>query len=369
MNGLNERISMLEQAAEDIERLAKAKSAEGKEDEARILATRGAILNIARHLSVAMRQEKMGVIPASARSLFGPSIFRHSTLGTTRGITSDFDYYQTSEADIRGGQRFMDRFAKRFIGTNATARKIRPTPSGPGANDVAEGAPKPTRQYAFSETDYPFSKLAVTDTITQEIVIADSGERAANFIIDALTEHLKDVLNQRLINYLAANGTAFNPAQFAGYLNIPSGTGARWHDLLMAAQLQFEQTFADHFLDIKYGDIVLAPVPVYWGILQDRKAAGLDLYYGNISPLGNLSLDSIWKDYSGRRLILAHTEGLAIELVDEVQIYYNRVVDEGSERNLYRVTVEVYYRFVPSKMPLPAIVVGDPLGDLQAIAP
>jgi hypothetical protein len=369
MKGLEERINELERAADDIERLAKAKNAEGKEDESRKLAARGAMLNLARQLHLALRQEERGIIAASARTLLTPSVFKHSTLGTTRGITSDFDYYQTSETDVRGGQRFMDMFAKRFIGTNSTLRKITPTPSGPGAGDVAEGAPKPTRQYSFVETDYPFGKLAVTDTITQEIVIADSGERAANFIIDALTEHLKDVLNQRLINYLAANGTAFNPAQFARYLNIPSGTGARWHDLVAAAQLQFERTFADHLLDIKYADILLAPVPVYWGILQDRKAAGLDLYYGNISPLDNLSLEAIWKDYAGSRLILAHTEGLAIELVDDVQIYYNRVVDEDSERNLYRVTVEVYYRFVPTKQPLPAIVSANPLSDLQAITP
>jgi len=369
MKGLEERINELERAAEDIERLAKAKNAEGKEDETGKLAARGAMLNVARQLHFAMRQEKMGVIAASARTLLSPSAFKHSTLGTTRGITSDFDYYQTAEADIRGGQRFMDLFSKRFIGTNSTLKKISPTSSGPGAGDVAEGAPKPTRQYSFVETDYPFGKLAVTDTITQEIVIADSGERAANFIIDALTEHLKDVLNQRLINYLASNGTAFNPAQFAGYLNIPSGTGARWHDLIAAAQLQFEQTFADHFLDIKYGDIVLAPVPVYWGILQDRKGAGLDLYYGNVSPLDNLSLEAIWKDYSGSRLILTHTEGLTIELVDEVQIYYNRVVDEATDKNLYRITVEVYYRFVPTKKPLPSIVSEDPLAELQALAP
>jgi hypothetical protein len=369
MKGLEERINELERAAEDIERLAKAKNTEGKDDETRRLATRGALVSIARQLDVAIRHEKMGVIPTSARSLLGPSVFKHSTLGTTRGITSDFDYYQTSGADIRGGQRFMDMFAKRFIGTNTTTRRIRPVPSGPGAGDVNEGEPKSTRQYAFNETDFPFSKLAVTDTITQEIVIADSGERAANFIVDALAEHVKDVLNQRLINYLASNGTAFNSAQFAAHLNIPAGTGARWHDLVAAAQLQFEQTFADHFLDIKYGDILLAPIPVYWGILQDRKGAGLDLYYGDISPLGNLSLEAIWKDYSGSRLILAHTEGLTIELVDDVQIYYNRVVDEGSERNLFRVTVEVYYRFVPAKQPLPAIVSDNPLADLQALTP
>jgi hypothetical protein len=369
MKALEERINALEQAAADIERLAKAKSSEDKEDDIQRLATRGALVSVARQLDVAMRQEKMGVIPTSARSLLGPSVFKHSTLGTTRGITSDFDYYQTSGADIRGGQRFMDMFTKRFVGKNTTSRRIRPVPSGPGAGDVNEGDPKPTRAYSFTETDYAFSKLAVTDTITQEIVIADSGERAANFIIDALVEHVKDALNQRLINYLASNGTAFNPTQFAGYLNIPSGTGARWHDLLAAAQLQFEQTFADHFLDIKYGNIVLAPVRAYWGILQDRKGAGLDLYYDQFPPIDNIGIEAIWKDYTGGRLIVAHTEGLTIELVDDVQIYYNRVVDEGSERNLFRVTVEVYYRFVPAKEPLPAIVIGDALADLQALTP
>jgi hypothetical protein len=288
-------------------------------------------------------------------------------LGTTRSITSDFDYYQKAEADIRGGQRFMDRFGKRFIGTNTTLRRIRPVPTGAAA-DVAEEAPKPTRSYSFVDTDYQFTKLAVTDTITHEILIADPGERAANFIVDALVEHVKDVLNQRLINYLALNGTPFNPTLFAGYLTIPSGT-ARWHDLLAAAQLQFELTFSDHFLDTKYGNVVLAPVPVYWGILQDRKAAGFELYYDRSPLADSLSIDSIWKDYTGERLILTHTEALTIELVDDVQIYYNKVADAADERNLYRVTIEVYYRFVPVKEPLPAIVINNPQADLLAIAP
>jgi len=368
MNIWEEKIKNLEQAAEDLERLAMAKKAENKEDVAKTLATRGALLNVARHLLIGLRQERMGIISASARNLFAPQVFTHSVLGTTRGITSDFDYYQKAEADIRGGQRFMDRFGKRFVGTNTTLRRIRPVPTG-AAGDVAEGDPKPTRSYSLTETDYQFSKLAVTDTITHEILIADSGERAANFIVDALVEHVKDALNQRLINYLATNGTPFSPAPFVGYLNIPSGTGARWHDLLAAAQLQFEQTFADHFLDTKYGDIVLAPVPVYWGILQDRKAAGFELYYDKNPLADSISINSIWKDYTGGRLILAHTDGLTIEIVDDVQIYYNKVADGNEERNLYRVTVEVYYRFVPVKEPVPAIVIGDPMAALSAIAP
>jgi len=366
MKGIEERIKELEAASEDLERFAKAKAAEDREDVVKQLAARNALGNVARMLNVALKQEKMGAIPVSAKSMFTASVFKHSTLGSARGITSEFDYYQTSGADIRGGQRFMDRFAKTFIGTNTTVRRLRPSFTG-NAGNVNEGEAKPQRSYSFIQDDYTFSKLAVTDTITQEILLADAGERAANFIIDALVEHVKDELNQRLINYLSTNGTAFNPALFAGLLNIPSGS-ARWHDLISAAQHQFEVSFADHFLNIKFGDILLVPYNIHWGIIQDRKGAGFDLYY-DMSPIENLSLSSIWKDYTGSRIVLTHTEGLTIELVDDVQLYYNRIADAADERNLYRVTVEVFYRFVPTKLPLPAIVIADPVAALQAIAP
>jgi hypothetical protein len=367
MKGIEERIKELEAASEDLERFVKAKAAEDKDSIVKHLAARNALGNVARMLNVALKQEKMGAIPMSAKSIFTASVFKHSTLGSARGITSEFDYYQPSEADIRGGQRFMDRFAKSFVGTNTTVRRLRPSFSGAGAGDVNEGEPKPQRNYTFTQDDYAFSKLAVTDTITQEILLADAGERAANFIIDALVEHVKDALNQRLINYLGTNGTAFNPALFAGLLNIQPGS-ARWHDLITAAQHQFERRFADHFLNIKFGDILLVPYNIHWGIVQDRKGAGFDLYY-EMSPVENLSLSSIWKDYNGSRIILTHTEGLTIELVDDVQLYYNRIADAADERNLYRVTVEVYYRFVPAKLPLPAIVIDNPVAALQAIAP
>ncbi len=366
MKGIEERIKELEAASEDLERFTKAKVTEDKETIVKQLAARNAISNVARTLSVGLKQEQMGVIPMSAKTMFTTSVFKHSTLGSARGITSEFDYYQPSEADIRGGQRFMDRFTKVFIGTNSTVRRIRPSFTG-RADDVSEGAPKPQRQYTFAGADYAFSKLAVTDTITQEVLLADTSEKAFNFIIDALVEHVKDELNRRLINYLATNGTAFNPARFAGLLRIPSGS-ARWHDLLNAAQHQFEGTFADHFMNIKFGDILLVPLDLHWAIVQDRKGAGFDLYY-EMSPVEGISLSSIWKDYSGSRIILTHTEALTIELIDDVQLYYNRVADATDERNLYRVTVEVHYRFVPAKLPLPAIVIDDPVNSIEAIAP
>jgi hypothetical protein len=250
----------------------------------------------------------------------------------------------------------------RFVGTNNEVKVLYPTPSG-NAGDVPEGTPKPTRTQTFNAQNYQFTKLAVTDTLTTELILADTSDNVASFIMDALVEHVLDVLTDRLVSYIGANATAFNAAAYAGYLNIPANT-ARWHDLVSAMQLDFTQNFADHFLNFKWGNLLLAGAPIYYGVLQDRKAAGLELYYDN-EPLGNLSLDSIWR-VNGSRLILTHTEALFIEMVNDAQLYYDRVVDATEDRNLYRATVELYYRFVPAKLPLPAIV-SSGLPDLQAL--
>jgi len=361
---IEERVEAIEQAAQDIERLALAKSAQKPADKDTVkgLAAIHGLKNAARKLALNIRSGSGEPISISAKDIFGASVFRHSILGTTRATTSKFNYYQTTQTDIRNGRRLIDAFPTRFVGTNNELKVLYPTPSG-SAGDVAEGDPKPSRTHSFNSQNYQFTKLAVTDTLTTELILADTSDNVAAFIMDALVEHVLDVLTDRLVAYIASNATAFNPATYAGYLNIATGT-ARWHDLVTAMQLDFTQNFADHFMDFKWGNLLLAGAPAYYGILQDRKGAGLELYYDN-NPLGSLSLDSIWR-IGGVRLYLTHTEALAIEMVNDVQLYYDRVVDATEDRNLYRATVELYYRFVPVKLPLPAIA-SVALADLQAL--
>jgi hypothetical protein len=361
---IEERVNAIEQAAQDIERLALAKSAQEPADKDAVkgLSAMHSLKNAARKLAANMRSGSGAPIPISAKDIFGASVFRHSVLGSTRPTTTKFNYYQTTQTDIRNGRRLVDAFPMRFVGKNDETKVIYPSPSG-NAGDVPEGAPKPSRTYSFNSQSYQFTKLAVTDTLTTELILADTSDNVASFIMDALVEHVLDVLTDRLVVYIAGNATAFNAGNYAGFLNIPP-TSARWHDLVTAMQLDFTQNFADHFLDFKWGNLLLANAQIYYGILQDRKAAGLELYYDN-QALGNLSLDSIWR-VSSTRLILTHSEALVIEMVNDAQLYYDRVVDASEDRNLYRATVELYYRFVPAKLPLPAIS-SDGLADLQTL--
>jgi hypothetical protein len=73
-------------------------------------------------------------------------------------------------------------------------------------------------------------------------------------------------------------------------------------------------------------------------------------------------------DPNYNRLLLTNTQAVRIEVIDEVQVYFERVAESASERNLYRLTAEVYFRFIPMKLPLPAIEsVG--LADLVSLQP
>ncbi len=361
---IEERVSAIEKAAEDIERLALAKSAQKPENKEAVkgLAAMHSLKSAARRLAANLRAGSGDPISLSAKDILTASVYRHSVLGSTRATTSTFNYYQTTQTDIRDGRRLIDVFPTRFVGTNNEVKVNYPTPSGSAA-DVNEGIPKPTRTQTFNSQTYQFNKLAVTDTLTTELILADTSDNVASFIMDALVEHVLDELTNRLVNYINANATLFTASAYANYLNIQTGT-ARWHDLVMAMQLHFTQNFADHFLNFKWGNLLLAGPGEYFGILQDRKAAGFELYYDN-DALGNLSLDSIWRIPLGG-VILTHTEALTIEMVNDMQLYYDRVVSGSEDRNLYRATVELYYRFVPAKLPLPAVYsVG--LTDLQAL--
>jgi hypothetical protein len=369
---IEQTIEITKATLEDIERLAQA-SAVNKQEETREKVAQHASLNAIERASKKLRSVIAGNSDAPVVFSFGDmrysSAYRHSTLGPARASTTEYQYYQTSDAEIRRGQRFMDRFEISRIGVNNSLRLFYPDSVTGTAGLVNEGQAKPLREYTFDALDIPFQKLAVTDLVTHELTIADTRERVTDFLTTALVEHVLDSLNLQLINYLVANASAFNPTSFVGFLNLPSSAHARWHDLIAAMQIEFSIAFADHILPIKYGNIVLASPFIYWGILRDRVAPGY-AHYGNGGVFGNnvLDVEDIMYDRNINRLLLTNTQALRIEVIDEVQVYFERVAESASERNLYRLTAEVYFRFIPAKLQLPALV-SNGLADLTALQP
>jgi hypothetical protein len=369
---IKQTIEVTAAALEDLERLAKASAVEKKE-EATKRVSQHASLHAIERAAKKLRSVMAGQSDAPVLFSFGDmrfaSAYRHSTLGAARASETEYQYYQTTSLDIRNGQRFMDMFDVSRIGVNNSLRLFYPNTVTGAAGLVAEGDPKPLREYTFTVQDFPFQKLAVTDLVTHELTIADTRERTVDFLTTALIEHVLDSLNAQFITYLVTNATAFTPASFVGHLNLQSQIGARWHDLIAAMQIQFATTFADHIMPLKYGDIVLASPAIYWGIQRDRIAPGYAHYgTGGVFGANELEVQNIMYDVNFSRLLLTNTGVVRIEVIDEVQVYFERVAESASERNLYRLTAEVYFRFIPMKLPLPAIL-SDGLSDLQALQP
>jgi hypothetical protein len=369
---IEQTIQITAAALEDLERLAKAVDIDKKEEASKTVAQHASLYSIqraAKKLKSVISGNSDGPVIFSFGDMRYSSVYRHSALGLARASETEYQYYQTADADIRAGQRFMDRFDITRVGVNNSLRLFYPSAVSGAAAIVDEGVPKPERQYTFSVQDYPFLKLAVTDLITHELTIADTRERTVDFLTNAMIEHVLDSLNLQFITYLANNATLFNVTTFAGYLNLQSAIGARWHDLIAAMQIQFAVTFADHILPLKYGDIVLASPSIYFGILRDRVAPGYE-HYGDKGVFGRsvLDIDDVMFDKNFGRLLLTSTQAVRIEVIDEVQVYFERVAESSFERNLYRLTAEVYFRFIPIKLPLPAIL-SEGLSDLLALQP
>jgi len=369
---IKQTIEITAAALEDLERLAKVSNVEKKEEAAKTVAQHASLHAIER-ATRKLRNVVAGQSDAPVVFSFGDmryaSAYRHSTLGTARASQTEYQYYQTAETEIRDGRRFMDQFEITRVGVNNALRLFYPSTVTGRAGLVGEGAPKPLREYTFTVQDYPFQKLAVTDLITHELTIADTRERTVDFLTTAMVEHVLHNLNWQFIGYLAANSTAFNVAPFAGYLNLQSQIGARWHDLIAAMQIQFAVNFMDDLMPLKFGNILLASPSVYFGIQRDRISPGY-AHYGSGGVFGNNELEvrNIMFDPNYSRLLLTNTQVVRIEVIDEVQVYFERVAESASERNLYRLTAEVYFRFIPMKLPLPAIQ-SDALTDLLSLQP
>jgi len=308
------------------------------------------------------------------------SAYRHSTLGAARTSDTEYLYYlhylslkinTKAESDIRNGKRFVDMFEIRSVRDNNYLRLFDAVIIDDSVDIDNKNNIKYLTKPTFTKMDFPFQKLNVdvTDFINYDIIFAIPEEIIKFFLTKVLIGRVLDGLNTQFVIYLKENATNFNACDFAGCLNLQTHIGVRWHDLIAAMGIQFATTFADHIVPLKYGNIVIADWGSYFGISRDRIAPGY-AYYGSGKVFGadNLELRNIFWDTNMGGLLLTNTQVVRIEVVDEVYVHHRRVVKSASGENLHSLTAEVYYRFIPMKLPLPAII-SNGLPDLRALQP
>lgn len=285
--------------------------------------------------------------------------FKHSQTGGQALVQSDYVLNQSSESDIRNGRRWIDLLPTEMMATRSQLNKYFMTnATGTGqAGVVNEGDPKPLREKQVLPQTYGFRKIAVTDLVTQEALYLLPNEQLGDFLLEALLEHVYDVLEIELANYLYANAIPFS--FLSGYLtynlNPPSAT---WHDLIAAAQRYHELSFVDHFAGEKFANLMVTGPHTLTGILQDRHSHQ-QVYLSNEHAIDSWpqGKDFVWWTNANQivdsinaveNAILLNTNNWTLIMLDAAEVYFERVADRTDERNLYRLVAEVHYMLVPN---------------------
>jgi len=285
--------------------------------------------------------------------------FKHSQTGGQALVQSDYVLNQSSDSDIRNGRRWIDLLPTEMMASRSQLNKYFMTdvPGTSQANIVGEGDAKPLREKQILPQTYNFTKIAVTDLVTQEALYALPNEQLGDFLLEALLEHVYDVLERELANYLFSISTAF--AFLPGYLtyniNPPTVT---WHDLIAAAQRVHELFFVDHFTGEKFANLMVTGPHTMTGILQDRHSHQ-QVYLSTEHAIDSWpqGKDFVWWTRANQivdpisateNAILLNTNNWTLIMLDAAEVYFERVADRIDERNLYRLVAEVYYMLVPN---------------------
>jgi len=285
--------------------------------------------------------------------------FKHSQTGGQALVQSDYVLNQSSDSDIRNGRRWIDLLPTEMLASRSQLNKYFMTdaPGTSQAGIVAEGDPKPLREKQILPQTYNFTKIAVTDLVTQEALYALPNEQLGEFLLEALLEHVYDVLEQNLANYLHINAAPFIflPNYLTYGLNPPSAT---WHDLVSSAQRAHKLAFVDHFAGERFANLMVTGPNTLNGILQDRHSHQ-QVYLSKEHDIDSWPLenDFVWwsqanqivDTFSGtENAILLNTNNWTLIMLDAAEVYFERVADRIDERNLYRLVAEVYYMLVPN---------------------
>jgi len=373
---------MLDQVLNKIKALAelneRAEKAAAAQNAVEVLSAQKAWRDAKRGFTHKIRNRKDEAHTTIKLSLYNKAKnFIHSTLGGNRLVDDDYVLNQRAEADVRNGRRWIDRLPTRMHDSLVNINRYFMTTSGTPASIVAEGDPKPQREKVQNLQTFQLQKLAVTDLVTQEAVYALRNERFADYLVDAHLEHLLDRLEQQITSAIASNAFVFNSGLFAGYSTSATGQ-ATWHDLLQAMQKQHDFLFADHFVGEKFGNIFITYHRTLYGILTDRNGFGRD-YLSAQHDISSfvLSDDFFWWSEamfdiptSADRGLLLNTDNFELHMLDAADLYFERVVDAADERNLYRITAEVYFVVVPRFLGgtgWPAVVSNNTLTDRNGL--
>jgi len=259
--------------------------------------------------------QKTSLGPNSPREYIGEAFY------VQRQLVIEFvqDYLSTETLDVLA--EITQARLNAFTGAPAT---------------VAENAAKPTMATTPARVNSNFQKLAFTDVVTDEVLLAYPN------IVDFLIWHgayrLEVLLHTNLITALAAAATA---------ATLPTGIiSPQIADLLIYMRAFHDQRAAKAPRQDWFANAAILPFPYYWQLRFGALKSTTGEYLQLDRQLDGLALIPAGAAQTAQTIVFNENE-LQVFFLGDITVNFARVVDLSEERNLRRLTMDLFYAPLP----------------------
>jgi hypothetical protein len=220
---------------------------------------------------------------------------------------------------------------------------------------VIEGGAKPAMSTTPTTATTNYSKLAFSDLITDEVLLAYPN------IVDFLIWHgayrLEVLLHNNLINVLAV---VASPA------TLPIGIPApQLIDLLVYMRAFHDMQAAIGPRGDWPAQAAILPFPYYWQARYGALKNGIGDYLRLDRQLEGLTLIPFGQSQGDPTIVFNENE-LQVFFLGDITVNFSRVVDASSETNVRRLTMDLFYAILPhTGYP---VLVGDTYSAINSMA-
>jgi hypothetical protein len=201
---------------------------------------------------------------------------------------------------------------------------------------VAEGAAKPAMATTPQRVNSNYQKIAFTDLITDEAVLAYPN------IVDFLIWHgayqLEVALHNALLTAIAAIASA---------ATLPTGIPApQIADLLIYMRAFHDQQAAIGPRGIWEANIAIVPFPYYWQLVFGALKNGIADYIRLDRQLQGLTLIAAGTAQTNPTIVLNENE-MEVFYLGDITVNFGRVFDASAETNVRRLSMDLFYAPLP----------------------
>jgi hypothetical protein len=199
---------------------------------------------------------------------------------------------------------------------------------------VGEGGSKPSMSTTPNRVTTSFTKIAFTDLITEEVLLAYPNPNIVDFLIWHGAYRLEVMLHNALITAISAVASA---------PTLPTGLGTpQVVDLLIFMRAYHDQLAAINQRGAWEANIAILPFPYYWRVRYGAIKTTTGEYVQLDRQIDGLTLIPYNQNQTDPTIVFNGNE-LQVFFLGDITVNLNQVVDASGDSNQRRLTMDLFY--------------------------